>query len=144
MFNKRNVKSSKLGFLFHSRCIPVSARATTNHGDVMLFSSQRLWAVGLSATAHHVALVWCCTHRSGQHVVATESHRKKLQIARNRRQTNVLLCCGELIQIQLRKLVKFSVYFNDTAIYISVQLCFGAFSRIGLRVTWFTVALTGT
>jgi len=44
----------------------------------------------------------------------------------------------------MRKLVKFSVYFNDASIYISVQLCFGAFSQTVLRVAWFTVDLTGS
>jgi len=76
MFIKRNVKSSRLGFLLHSRGIAISARATANNVDMVLYSSQRLLAVCLSATEHHVALVCCCTHSSG---TARRSNRKPLK-----------------------------------------------------------------
>ena len=72
MFSKRNAKSSRLGFVLHSHGIAISARATANNVDMVLYSSQRLWAVCLSATAHHVALVCCCTHRSRQHVATID------------------------------------------------------------------------
>jgi len=74
MFKRRNIKPSRLDFMLHSRGLAISGRAAANHFDVVLCSSQRHRAVCLSATAHHVALVWCCTHSRRQHVAATKNH----------------------------------------------------------------------
>ena len=40
--------------------------------------------------------------------------------------------------------MKFSVHFNAAGIFHSRAICFGAFSQIALRMTWHTVALTGS
>ena len=40
--------------------------------------------------------------------------------------------------------MKFSVHFNAAAILHSRAICFDAFSQIALRMTWYTVALTGS
>jgi len=42
MSSKRNAKSSRLGFVLHSRGIAICARATAHNVDMVLFSSQRL------------------------------------------------------------------------------------------------------
>jgi len=74
MFKRRNIKPSRLGFVLHSRGLAISGRVAANHVDIVLCSSQRHRAVCLSATAHHVALICCCTHSKAQHVAATKSH----------------------------------------------------------------------
>ena len=58
MSSKRNAKSSRLGFVLHSRGIAICARATAHNVDMVLFSSQRLsqvtqWYCTVSYRTHY-------------------------------------------------------------------------------------------